>query len=524
MAFIKAKSLIAVWVVALGTSLLLITFPAHAQTTPALPDSVKVETNTASPNFPGGIQFRFNASTDASAPAFKSLELGYRIEGEVETNIRHEDLAPADPLTFEVTIDTQKDYLPPGTRISYYWLLGTGAGNIYQTPTQEFTYQDTRYPFKELKNGLFTVRWFQGDASFGQAAMNRVMSTVDKLSQLYKVKPDAPISLTIYPDSRTMFTALPPNTQEWVGGQAIPELGTIVLAIAPGDTTEIGRSIPHEVSHQVVYQATRNPYNVTPKWLDEGLAVNNQDRIDGFLTQAFEKARDTRTLFPLRVLNGSFPADSQLSYVAYGESVQVVRYILQKYGNAGMEKILGSFKQGVSYDEAVQIGLGINLDQLDREWKQSIGYPVPELPSATPTPLAVAPTPGFFPSPTLVIPSSPTLGSQPTPTQAVTTAGSIVPGVTPGPTQAILPVVTAETATSAATTNAGPTAPTNPLPPASLGASSPIRNNTTVTAGPANRGDGGGNNSLLLAGLAGVGIILVGGVAALVIIAIRKQS
>lgn len=505
MVSIKAISRwMAAWAVALGISVLLVAFPAKAQATLPVPDSVKVETNTAAPNFPDTINFRFNATTEPGAPAFKSLELGYRIEGEVETNIRHTDITPGDPITADISINTQKDYLPPGTRISYYWLLGAGTGDTFQTAAQQFTYQDTRYSFKELKNGLFTVRWFQGDDKFGQSAMNRVMTTVDKLSQLYKVKPDTPINLTIYPDSRTMFTALPPNTQEWVGGQAIPELGTIVLAIAPGDATEIGRSIPHEVSHQVVYQATRNPYNVTPKWLDEGLAVNNQDKIDGFLTQAFEKARDERTLFPLRVLNGSFPADSQLSYVAYGQSVQVVRYILQKYGNAGMEKILGSFKQGVSYDEAIQLGLGISLDQLDREWKQSIGYPVPDLPPATPTPIAVIPTrtpvpSGPVPSPTLIIP--------PSPTQA------IVPVITPATTQAIVPVVTPETTTGAATAD-------QPQPAASPGTGSPLRGNPTVTVSPA----GASDNGLLVAGLTGTAIILVGGLVVLVIMALRKQS
>ncbi len=497
--------------VALGISVLLVTFPAKAQATLPLPDSVKVETNTAAPNFPDNINFRFNAT---AAPAFKSLELAYRVEGEVETNIRHTNLAPGDPLTADISIDTHKDYLPPGARLSYYWLLDTASGDTYQTPTRQFTYQDTRYAFKELKNGLFTVRWFQGDDKFGQSAMDRVISTVDKLSQLYKVRPDTPINLTIYPDTQTMFTALPPNTQEWVGGQAVPELGTIVLAIAPGDTAEIGRSIPHEVSHQVVYQATRNPYNVTPRWLDEGLAVNNQDKIDGFLIQAFEKARDERTLFPLRVLNGSFPADSQLSYVAYGESVQVVRYILRKYGNAGMEKILGSFKQGVSYDEAVQLGLGISLDQLDREWKQSIGYPVPDLPPVTPTPIAVIPTPSSpAPSPTLSVPPSPTLAAQLSPS-----VGTPDQGTPAAPaTQALVPVVTpgAEATVTSATT-----------PSASAGASSPIRGNATVGAGQAasSEGSGGGNNGLLVAGLAGTAIVLLGVLAVVVIMAGRKQS
>lgn len=492
------------WTVAWGVTLLIgllyVAYPANAQISLPLPDTIKVESNQALPNFPDGIKFSFKGQAGAGSPAIKWIELGFRLEGEVETTIRHQNLEPSAPLAAEFSVDTHKDYIPPGTQISYYWLLGTVQGDIYETTSQQFTYQDTRYPFRELKNGFFTVRWFQGDANFGQAAMNRVTATVDRLSQLYKVKPDRQITLTIYPDSRTMFTALPPNTQEWVGGQAIPELGTIVLAISPGDTAELGRSIPHEISHQVIYQATRNPYNVTPKWLDEGLAVNNQDRIDGFLLEAFERARDQRTLFPLRVLNGSFPADSQLSFEAYGQSVQIVQYILKKYGDKGIEKILGSFKQGVSYDEAVQIGLGIGLDQLDREWKQSIGYPVAEVPAATPTPTIPATPPGLIPSPTLYVEPTPAPAQETVPTATVTTtlAGALVPVVTTAPAQAALVPVVTVSAGPAAGGNTASTAGNNPVP-------------------------GTENNSVLIGTLVGVGLALLAGLAGLAVIVARKR-
>jgi hypothetical protein len=491
------------WGVVFAIGWLLAAHPANAnaQTTQPLPPSVTLETDKAQPNFPDAINFHFKGQAGSDAPVFKWIELGYKLEGEVETTIRHQPLEPGAGLAADISVDTHKDYIPPGTRISYYWLLGTNQGDIYETSTQQFTYQDNRYPFKELTNGLFTVRWFQGEAAFGQAAMNKVTATVDRLSRLYKVKPDRQINLTIYPDTRTMFTALPPNTQEWVGGQAIPELGTIVLAISPGDSTEIGRSIPHEISHQVIYQATRNPYNVTPKWLDEGLAVNNQDQIDGFLVEAFERARDQRTLFPLRVLNGSFPADSQLSFVAYGQSVQVVRYILQKYGDGGMEKILASFKQGVSYDEAIQIGLGISLDQLDREWKQSIGYPVPDLPpatvTATPGPAISTNTPpGLTLSPTLTPQAEPTLTLAPasTPTAPATARTPVVTGTPPA--QALVPVVTVTTAGTASSS----------LPP-----STPAARNS------------GDNDNLLVGALAGTGLALLAALVVLVTIAVRKR-
>ncbi len=341
-----------------------------------LPASVQVSQNTATPHFPENIQFDFKAKLTNAAFNLKKAELSYRLVGDIDTSVRpaNFNLSSSRELSASFQVDTRKDYFPPGARLTYYWTLYDTAGTGYSSPTQELTYHDNRFSFRELKSGLVTVRWYQGDANFGQAALNKATSTIEKLSKLYKLEPKTPIILTIYPDSRTMFTALPPNTAEWVGGQATPSLGTIVLSIAPGNLLELGRSIPHEISHQVVYQATLNPYNVPPTWLDEGLAVSNQEQIEAVLLEALARGIDKRNLFSLRALNGSFPADSQESYLAYAQSLKTVQYILSKYGQEALAKILAAFRDGVTYDEAVRRGLGISLDDLDREWKQSIGY------------------------------------------------------------------------------------------------------------------------------------------------------
>jgi hypothetical protein len=356
------------------------------------PVSVEVSQDTVSPHFPESIQFDFKVKFSGDAPRFNKVELSYQLIGEVATKVRpinfSRDIGQEISASFQA--DTQKDYIPPGTRLNYFWTLYDETGKVYNTAAKEFTYLDTRFKFQELKSGIVTVRWYQGDANFGQTILNKASATIEKLNKLYSLTPKNPINITVYPDSRTLFTALPPNTAEWVGGQATPTLGTILLSLAPDNQAEIGRSVPHEISHQVVYQATRNPYNMLPTWLDEGLAVQSQDQVEGFLLEAFERAIDKHTLYPLRTLNSSFPTDTQQSYLAYAESVKVVQYILDKYGQAAMGKLLDAFREGVTYDEAFQRGLGINLDDLDQKWKQSIGYSVLAL-----SPTSAAPSPTF---------------------------------------------------------------------------------------------------------------------------------
>lgn len=347
-----------------------------ADTGTALAGSISIQQSKATPDFPNSIKFEVTAKIAANANLQKTT-LNYQLQGNAATSVHSTDLKGVGGVSqISAALDTNRSYIPPGTHLTYYWEFTDKSGAVFDSPTQELAYQDKRFAFQDLSQGVVTVRWYQGSNAFGHAALDKALTTIDRLGREYNIKPTKAINITIYPDTQAMFTALPPNTAEWVGGQAMPTLGTIVLAIPPGNMSEIGRSIPHEVTHQVNYQATKNPYNYLPKWLDEGLAVYNQDQVDGFLNQAFQRGIDKQSLIPLRVLNGSFPADSQQSYMSYGESYNVVKYILKKYGNAGLERILASFKNGVSYDEAVQQGLGIGLDELDREWKASFGYAV----------------------------------------------------------------------------------------------------------------------------------------------------
>ena len=56
-----------------------------------------------------------------------------------------------------------------------------------------------------------------------------------------------------------------------------PALHVIMAVLPPGNYDEVGRVVPHEISHQVLHQATDNPFSRPPQWLNEGLAVYWQE-------------------------------------------------------------------------------------------------------------------------------------------------------------------------------------------------------------------------------------------------------
>jgi hypothetical protein len=170
--------------------------------------------------------------------------------------------------------------------------------------------------------------------------------------------------------------ALPPNSAEWIGGGASPELGIIHAAIAPGQSSpsEIRRIIPHEMSHMIVYQASLNPYNHPPLWLDEGLAVHNQETPDVRFRPLVKNAVDTGTLIPLRALDSPFPLSADQALLSYAESESVVNYIITAYGSKTIGALVAAFNDELSYNQIVQRVLNKSIDDLDKEWKASLNY------------------------------------------------------------------------------------------------------------------------------------------------------
>ncbi|MDF2763020.1 MAG: Peptidase superfamily [Thermomicrobiales bacterium] len=47
-------------------------------------------------------------------------------------------------------------------------------------------------------------------------------------------------------------------------------------------------------------------------------------------------------------------------------------YILDTWGDEGMSKLLATLEEGVSHDDAIEQGLGITFDELDRQWREDL--------------------------------------------------------------------------------------------------------------------------------------------------------
>jgi hypothetical protein len=266
-----------------------------------------------------------------------------------------------------------------------------------------------------------------------------------------------------YPSSQEVRIAVV-FTQQWTGGLTFPTYETILLGVNR-DNLEWGRgAAAHELAHVVIHQLTFNCLGDVPTWLDEGLAVHIQGGSQGDYQAAFDAARADDALISLQSLSGDFPTSSRRASLAYAESGQVVGYLLQTYGSQKMADLLQAFKEGSSYDQALQRVYGLSTRQLDNEWRASLGLPPrPIVTQVTPAPVpTLAPYGGS--TPTAAVTQAPTLTRPPltaTPT-ALGPVGSAQPvreTAVPTPTSMVAP-------TPKPTATLLPAAPPTPAPPA----------------------------------------------------------
>ncbi|RME73350.1 MAG: hypothetical protein D6784_12060 [Chloroflexi bacterium] len=339
-------------------------------------ESIRVVNSTWTAEFRQHITF--TAQFEAAAE-ITEVNLFYRIVGRPAASRNDADFTPGTSVTAEFVLDQTKpeNYLPPGTELEYWWKITTADGNQLKTERETILYLDNRYDWQTLENERLTLYWYEGGDSFGQRLFDRANEALDTLETDFGIKLEKPIRIFIYANHGDLLGAISTASQEWTGGQAFPDYGVVVIGISPSQLDWGLDATTHEMTHLVVHQATDNPYGDLPRWLDEGIAVynENRDQLDEDFRGIFEAAVKQNALMTLRTLSSPFPADPLKANLAYGQSGAVVKFIIDEYGPEAMAKLLDIFAEGALYDEALQEALGVDTDGLDNAFRASLGLP-----------------------------------------------------------------------------------------------------------------------------------------------------
>ena len=355
-------------------------------------NAITISSNKFTNSFPDHFTFQLEAQSTAS---ISQVALLVQI-GQCVSNRYIPKFTPGTSVQATYTWDLKQNYMPPGASGQYWWVLQDSAGNTLETPKQPFRVDDPNHPWQKISNDQLAVYWYSGGQDFGQAIFDRGVKAVDFLEQDFAVKLDQQVQVFIYGSHSDLLQALSVGAQEWTGGQDFPEYSIVLIDIEPSNLDWGLGAAAHELTHQVVHRAITNGCSTLgnlslPPLMDEGLAVYNENpgSPDPQFEPSLKRAIQNNTLIPLRTLTSSFPADPQAANLSYGESWSFVDFLIRHYGKAKLGQFLQAVKQGGTIDDLMQQVYGLNLDQLENEWRKDIGAPprvIPTRDASTPTP------------------------------------------------------------------------------------------------------------------------------------------
>jgi hypothetical protein len=331
-------------------------------------------------------------------------------------NRRAPEFTPGRQVTARVTERLQRGEIPPGTDIQYHWQISDVAGNVLTTEPRSFLYMDDRFQFDSLTEGQVTVYWYGADRDSGQRVVDSAVKALTRLEQSVGVKLKDPIRLIVYQTKDDMLAALP--SRGAVFDDRITTLGVVVApdtVLLLGQQPDLNATIAHELTHVVVGLATHNPYGDLPGWLNEGLAMwnENEGELRGANKAALDEAIHHNRLHTVRSLTAATGNPAEVN-LWYGEVFSVVDYLLKEYGRDKMAELLAVFKKGTTYDDALMQVYGFDQDELDTRWRQSLGLP-PRATPATGQPPAQPAAPGQA----TPAPAAPALPGRPVPAETI---------------------------------------------------------------------------------------------------------
>lgn len=281
------------------------------------------------------------------------------------------DMAPTRAISLTHQVSLGQVQFSPFTTITYWWRLS--GEESYDVPAASLSYVDDRFTWNELTGPYATVYWTGAELETGQVAHDVIARAWPRLAAVIPLDTAEPIAIYVYPGSAELRSALLLTGRDWVGASADPELGVaLVSAVNPRTAAlDLGRSIPHELTHLLLYRASGASHENVPRWFEEGLATLMEASRPPDQEQLVQEAIAGQEAHSLAELCRTFPVTEIHSGLAYAQSASVVGYVQAEYGNHALTEMIRAYADGADCESGVRRVLGISLADLEAEWRDA---------------------------------------------------------------------------------------------------------------------------------------------------------
>ena len=329
------------------------------------PQPIRVLSIDEENDFPNGLTFRIEIEADHP---LAEIDFYYRTQGDPVVTKQPVEFEPDTQVVATYTWVTSRMTVAPSSPVLYYWKIRDTEGNHLATPEQLVYYDDQRFPWQELCDDELIVRWYKGDEEFGRSVYETAQQSLSRMKEQSGRGLEYPVFVLLYANEQD-FEDWHYYSADWIAGQAFPPLG-ITAQIVPSSSGQnwVQSVIPHEIAHLFFYQAIQGPWAFWPVWLDEGLAQYYELSDNQAALARAASASRRGTLIPLDHLYTGFSRDAAQARLGYDESLSVVTYVLETWGDEGLQGLIVAFHEGELPEVAVQQALGVTWEDFQSGW------------------------------------------------------------------------------------------------------------------------------------------------------------
>lgn len=262
--------------------------------------------------------------------------------------------------------------LPPGTNVWWRWILSDASGEDLVTPDQNLHFTDETHQWRSLDSDSLNLFWYEGTTDFAQALVDAGEESLERMRQVTGAEVERKIQVYIYASSEEMQAATL-FAPDWSGGLAFPSHSTVLIGIPTTGLDWGKRALRHELTHVMIGYYTFSCVDSMPIWLDEGLAMYAEGDMQPSDAELLSQAIEQDTLLSVRELGEIFSNDPELASLSYAQSLSLVEFLIDRYGQEQMLQLLGEFKEGMPEDGALMAVYGMDRDGLEAAWREWVG-------------------------------------------------------------------------------------------------------------------------------------------------------
>lgn len=228
--------------------------------------------------------------------------------------------------------------------------------------------------FSEVETEHYKIRYTSADQEYVDMIGVVAENAFSSVCREFERQPVNKTTIVVYPNSESLARSFGWDKDEkamgvyWGGSIRILSPREWISGSDWVDQFASEGPMVHEFAHLMVDEITRGNYN---RWWTEGIAQYIEKKITGFEFADPFAERQELEYYPLSVLEKNFDKIDQ--QIAYWESLKVVEYIAQQYGEDSLFSILEELGRGKTMSRALTGALGVDYKAFEHDFYQSMG-------------------------------------------------------------------------------------------------------------------------------------------------------